>query len=483
VARHEGRVLFVRHALPGERVLARVTDDRGGGFCRADAVRVLTPSPDRVEPPCPHAGPGRCGGCDWQHASGAAQRELKAAVVREQLTRLAKLPDVPVTVQELPGGLLGWRSRVRFAVDPAGHTGLRRHRSHGLEPVGHCPLGTDRVTAAGVGERTWPAGAEVEVVATSTGDTTILLRPPENAPDPAAGPAPGSAVGPAPGSAGASAPDPVAASGASGASGPSGPSGASGAGSAGGAAARGAAAGRAVAAEGRTARGGSVSARGRDGRGSGPGTDGERAVGDDDPRAAGGGVVHDGPARIRERAGGRDWELAAGGFWQVHPAAADTLAACVLELLAPRPGETALDLYAGAGLFAGLLADAVGPDGHVLAVESDPVAADDARANLDGHAEVREARVTAGLLGGLGFRPDLAVLDPPRAGAGPDVLTALLALHPRAVAYVSCDPAALARDLRAALDAGWTLTTLRAYDCFPMTQHVETVALLEPATP
>jgi len=95
--------------------------------------------------------------------------------------------------------------------------------------------------------------------------------------------------------------------------------------------------------------------------------------------------------------------------------------------------------------------------------------------------EVRAVRVTAGLLGGLGIVPDIAVLDPPRAGAGPDVLTALLALRPRAVAYVSCDPAALARDLRAAVDAGWLLTRLRAFDCFPMTQHVEAVALLEPA--
>jgi tRNA/tmRNA/rRNA uracil-C5-methylase (TrmA/RlmC/RlmD family) len=384
VARHEGRVVFVRHALPGERVLARVTEDRGGGFCRADAVRVLTPSPDRVPPPCPHAGPGRCGGCDWQHAGADAQRALKAAVVREQLARLARLPDVPVTVEALPGGLLGWRSRVRFAVDPAGHTGLRRHRSHELERVEHCPLGTDAVTAAAVGRRTWPPGGEIEVVAAGSGQLTLL-------------------------------------------------------------------------------------------RG---------AAGEQDPRTAAGGAVLSGPERIRERAAGRDWELAAGGFWQVHPAAADVLAGCVLDLLAPVPGETALDLYAGAGLFAGLLADAVGPTGRVLAVEADAQAAADARANLAGAAaasQVRQARVTAGLLGGLGVSPDVAVLDPPRAGAGAAVLAALLGLGPRAVAYVSCDPAALARDLRTALDAGWRLGGLRAFDCFPMTQHVETVALLEPA--
>jgi tRNA/tmRNA/rRNA uracil-C5-methylase (TrmA/RlmC/RlmD family) len=197
--------------------------------------------------------------------------------------------------------------------------------------------------------------------------------------------------------------------------------------------------------------------------------------------------VLEGPDRVREHAVGRQWELAASGFWQVHPAAADTLARCVLDFLAPAPGETALDLYAGAGLFAGVLAEGVGPTGHVLAVEADPQAAADARANLalpaptDAVVEVREGRVTAGLLGGLGIRPDVVVLDPPRAGAGPEVMTAVLALRPRAVAYVSCDPAALARDLRAAVDAGWRLAGLRAFDCFPMTQHVETVALLEPA--
>jgi len=274
VARHEGRVVFVRHALPGERVVALVTEDRGGGFCRADAVRVLAASADRVEPPCPHAGPGRCGGCDWQHASAGAQRALKAAVVREQLARLAGLPDVPVTVEALPGGLLGWRTRVRYAIDPAGRTALRRHRSHELEPVGHCPLGTDAVTAA-TADRDWPPGAEIEVV--GSGPTVVLAAP------------------------------------------------------------------------------------------SG-----------DDPRAPAGGSVLAGPPRVREHAAGRDWELAATGFWQVHPAAADALSACVLDYLAPAPGETALDLYAGAGLFAGVLAAAVGPSGHVLAVEADPQAAADA---------------------------------------------------------------------------------------------------------
>ena len=91
VARHEGRVVFVRHALPGERVNAQITDAREGQrFVRADCVEVLDASPHRVTPPCPYAGPGLCGGCDFQHASIAYQRELKSSVVREQFARLAK---------------------------------------------------------------------------------------------------------------------------------------------------------------------------------------------------------------------------------------------------------------------------------------------------------------------------------------------------------------------------------------------------------
>src|ERR1035438_856295 len=111
-----GRVVLVRHTLPGERVLARLTEETAK-FARAEATEILEASPDRVEPPCPHAHPGGCGGCDWQHASLPAQRRLKAAVIAQQLRRIAGL-DREVTVEPLPGdsGGLGWRTRVRFAV-------------------------------------------------------------------------------------------------------------------------------------------------------------------------------------------------------------------------------------------------------------------------------------------------------------------------------------------------------------------------------
>ncbi|HBW20668.1 MAG TPA: tRNA/tmRNA/rRNA uracil-C5-methylase, partial [Actinobacteria bacterium] len=135
-----GRVVFVRHALPGEQVRAVVTQVTAR-FARADAVQVLQPAADRVQPPCSHARPGGCGGCDWQHASLPAQRALKAAVIRQQLARIGGI-DWPVTVEAVPGDAagLGWRTRVSYAVAAGGAAGLRRHRSHEIVEIGECPI-------------------------------------------------------------------------------------------------------------------------------------------------------------------------------------------------------------------------------------------------------------------------------------------------------------------------------------------------------
>ncbi|MCW2617934.1 MAG: Deoxyribonuclease/rho motif-related [Modestobacter sp.] len=385
VARHEGRVVFVRHALPGERVVVEVTEDRHAGFCRADAVEVLEAAPDRVERPCPYSGPGTCGGCDWQHVSHDGQLALKAHVVREQLSRLAGL-DVPVVVEALPGGPLRWRSRARFAVDRTGQPGLRRHRSHDIVVLDDCPITVEPAARAVLGQR-WPGAGAVDVAIDSAGvvTTTRLDR-----------------------------------------------------------------------------RGQPTSTRVLR-----PGAD----------------VPEEPAGRAQRSAGGRDWEVEGTGFWQVHPAAADALVAAVSTFAAVRPGETVLDLYAGAGLFGGALAPGVGADGRVVCVESDPAACAAADANL---ADLPQAEVWQGdvdapglteLLADLG-RPDVVVLDPPRAGAGPDVSRVLAAAAPRAVVYVACDPASLARDVAAFAEAGYRLEALRAFDCFPMTAHVECVALL-----
>jgi tRNA/tmRNA/rRNA uracil-C5-methylase (TrmA/RlmC/RlmD family) len=407
-------VVFVRHALPGERVVVRVTEDRHPGFCRADAVEVLEASPDRVERPCPHSGPGLCGGCDWQHVAPAAQRELKAAVVREQLSRLAGLPDVDLTVEELPGGPLRWRSRARFAVDRSGAAGLRRHRSHDVVPVDACPIADPEVDAVDVEAQRWPGVRTVEVVAARRGPEVERLvvvdpgsAPPRRLPSLAA---------PA-----------------------------------------------------------SVAVRGPHGV----------------ERLRGRGWVAE---QVEIDGAPRTFRVSGAGFWQVHPGAAQALLDAVLAATAPAPGERALDLYSGVGLFAVGLALRVGADGVVLGVESEPRAVADGRRNVHDLPQVRleQARVDDALgrladlaepAPRLAAGVDVVVLDPPRTGAGRQVVARVLALRPRVVAYVACDPAALARDLAFAPDAGYRLAGLRAFDLFPMTHHVECVATLVPCDP
>ena len=331
VARVDDRVVFVRHALPGERVVVEVTEGtEGDPFWRADAVEILAPSPDRVAAPCPYAGPGRCGGCDFQHVELSAQRALKAAVVSEQLRRMAHL-DVDVTVEAVPGddGGLRWRTRQRYVELPGGGRAMRKHRSHDTVPVEECLLEA-------------PAGPSYEVR-------------------------------------------------------------------------------------------------------------------------------------------GRRFQVADGGFWQVHPGATEALVDAVLGALDPRPGERALDLYAGVGLFSAFLADAVGPEGRVAAVEGDRTASALSEANCPG-VLARSGDVASVLAGGLPpawDSADIVVLDPPRAGAKRTVVEQVVARTLRAVAYVACDPAALARDIAIFAEHGYGLTSLRAFDLFPMTHHVECVALLE----
>ncbi len=388
-----GLAVFVRHALPGERVRATVTQTTAR-LVRADATEVLQQSADRVTPPCRYAGPGRCGGCDWQHASLDAQRRLKAAVIRQQLNRIAGF-DHPVKVDPIVGndGGLGWRTVVSFAVDAAGTAGLRRHRSHDVVGISHCRIAHDLVTGADVTAKRWPGAQSVEVaVVPQTEEVGVLVtgRP-------------------------AGLPDVAAAS---------------------------------VQISGKS--GARIPVRGR--------------------------------GYLTQRAAGRDWRVSLGGFWQVHPGAADVLGKDVLTELSPRPGDVALDLYCGAGLFAGLLAEAVGAEGRVLAVEENLTAVRDARHNLRDWPWARVHRGdVADVLRRLGIRgASIAVVDPPRTGVARQAIDVLCdpAARLRRLAYVSCDPATLARDLRLLLDGGWQLTGLRGYDAFPMTHHVECLATL-----
>lgn len=187
-----------------------------------------------------------------------------------------------------------------------------------------------------------------------------------------------------------------------------------------------------------------------------------------------------GSEHLELAAAGRRWQVSAGGFWQVHPGAADVLVEAVLGMVDPTPGEHLVDLYAGVGLFGGVWGSRV--TGPVDAVEGHRAAAADAETNL---ADLAEARVHAVpverfVRSAPDLRPDVVVLDPPRVGARRAVVEPVAAWGPRAVAYVACDPASLGRDVALFADQGYRLTALRAFDLFPMTHHVECVALLQP---
>jgi tRNA/tmRNA/rRNA uracil-C5-methylase (TrmA/RlmC/RlmD family) len=181
----------------------------------------------------------------------------------------------------------------------------------------------------------------------------------------------------------------------------------------------------------------------------------------------------DGEAVVTERADGRGYDVAADGFWQVHPRAADVLVDAVVRSLAPAAGESAVDLYCGVGLFAGALT-ARGCD--VLGVELNAEAVVFARRNVPG-ARFEAASVDR-FLKRLPRRSDLVVLDPPRKGAGRAVVEAVAAMRPRTICYVACDPAALGRDLAYFARLGYAATSIEAFDLFPQTYHVECVATL-----
>lgn len=202
----------------------------------------------------------------------------------------------------------------------------------------------------------------------------------------------------------------------------------------------------------------------------------EVAAGENGVAVAVDGQLRSGPPLLTHTVGARQYRVAATGFWQAHPAAADLLAELVLAQLQPTAGQTALDLYCGVGIFAGTLADG---GARVVGLEANRVAVKQARLNVP-QAKFHTTRVERGLASYPG-QVDLVVLDPPRKGAGGEVVRQIATRKPRKVAYVACDPAALARDLGSFKQLGYEATLIRSFDLFPMTHHTESVAILEPS--
>ncbi len=380
----DGRVVFVRHSLPGELVEVAITD-RSRSFARGDAVRVIEASEQRVPAPCPYAHPGGCGGCDLQHASASAQREWKAAVVAEHLRRIAGVTR-EVSVVGAGDDAQGSRTRLRCAVTPDGRLALRANRSHDLVALASCWIADQRLAPAFA--TTWNDATEVELRSIGDGPPFAVALGDANA-------------------------------------------------------------------------GATHLVRSLDG---GPLPDITRSDV----------VVH-----------GHHFTVSATSFWQSHRSAPSLLVDTVATLADVHPGESVVDLYSGVGLFAVPLAAAVGPRGRVTAVESSAAAAQDARNNARGLAQitVREWSVAPRAVYDTVGPTDVVVLDPPRHGLSRGVAPALVRRHPRRIVYVSCDAATFARDLKVFLSGGYTLSDLRVFDLFPMTEHAELVGRLDIIAP
>jgi len=413
----DGRACFVPYAIPGERVVVRVVEDHGR-WTRGALVEVVEASPDRAVPPCPHFGPDRCGGCQLQHITPAAQAALKRRIVVEQLQRIGRIPDPPVA-ETVRVADLRYRNTARFGVDAQGRLGFRRAGSRDLHLVDDCRLLAPPAQALReeAGDA-WRGAAEVVVRRSlTTGDRALVVAPgPDGIPEIPEGDVPLALVPAAP---------------------PEGPP---------------------------AERGPRRRRGGRPDRG---------------PRA-GAAVALRGDPTVHEVVAGRAFAVSPGSFFQSNTAGAEVLVDLARRAAGVRPGETALDLHAGVGLFAAALAE----DGATVeAVEADQGAAADARRNL---ADL-EVTVTAGdalrrvrALVAEGAAVDVVVLDPPRRGAGPDLCRAITALGPRVVVYVACDPAALARDAAALTAAGYALSEAVPVDQFAQTAQIETVATFTP---
>ncbi|WP_454149160.1 class I SAM-dependent RNA methyltransferase [Microbacterium lacticum] len=444
VARHEGRVVFVEGAIPGERVRAELTDTAKAAFWRADVVDVLDASAHRR----PHVWAAadvsvppaeRPGGADFGHIDLDEQRVLKKRVLDDALTRFGGVSEPETTIS--PAGDAGgrgdagdadssgaeasdglrWRTRVSLHVDEEGRIGPFAARSHRVIETPDLPLATAEIEEVARSLEGFAPG-RVDLVQPDEGGVRVIVRPEQPRPE---------------GSERAE---------------------------------------RADAPRGRGAR------AGRGARSRRPAPRVPRAP--EDPTAR---------ETVIERVGDRRFLVDAGGFWQVHRLAAATLTGAVRRALETAggvdPAAQHLDLYGGVGLFAAAIAEAGGAGTRVTSVESDARATEHAGENLaewvGARAETARAdRYLASLSAqaGAAERARLArgvvLLDPPRAGAGREVVDRIAGLAPASIVYVACDPVALARDLGTFRGHGYEPLRIDAFDLFPHSHHVEAVAML-----
>lgn len=381
----DGRAVFVPFALPGERVRARLTQEKRG-YARAELLEVLKPSAERIQPRCPHF--GVCGGCHYQHMPYEAQLAAKQAILREQLERIGDIKDPPVRPVTPSEACWNYRNHVQFHIDGAGRMGFERTESNQVVAVKECHLPDPLLNGI------WPqfdfeAVPGLERVGLRMGVDDVMLVLEGNDPVP-----PEFTVEM------------------------------------------------------------SLSAVYR---------------GPDDEK------VMAGDAALEMEVKDRRFQVSAGSFFQVNNGQAARMVDHLLNHLPLTPQTRLLEVYCGVGLFSSFLAEKVGDLAGIELAES---ACEDFATNLDAFEHISLFMGAAEeVLPGLDYRPDVVLVDPPRAGMARPALEAVIKLNPRTIGYVSCDPATLARDARLLIQAGYRMEEIAPFDLFPQTYHIESISL------
>jgi len=368
IARHDGQVVFAAYGIPGEEAVVEI-ERRSKDYLMGRVVEVLSPSPHRVEAPCPYF--GQCGGCQWQHIDYPFQAELKARIVGEQLRRIGKFEEPPVAATLTAEERWHYRNHARFSTDRQGQLGFVSLLRRRFIRIDHCRIMHPWIN--GVLERLQGKCAGLHQVAIRYGVRTeqALIHP------------------------------------------------------------------------------------------------SLKEIDDSIPS---------GQTSYEEELLGKRFRVSGASFFQVNTRQAEVLIEVVREKLALGQEQLLLDAYAGVGTFAVLLAPYAR---RVIAIEESPAAVADAVINQAGIKNIvfYQGKVEQ-ILPELRQRPQAAILDPPRVGCHPDTIAAVLKRPPARLVYVSCDPATLARDLRALCRGGYHLQEVQPVDMFPQTFHIECVATL-----